>query len=81
MKPRYMMTSEDYHSKCSQMIDILNEFEEDVHEWDVQYIEGEKDFEIYDEVVEMNKQIANIKYRIQNLLSRADYVLVGRING
>jgi hypothetical protein len=81
MKPRYMLSSQDYHDKCNQMIDILNEFEEDVHEWDTQYIEGEKDFEIYDEIVEMNKQIANIKYRIQNLFSRADYVLVGRRNG
>lgn len=62
------------------MIDILSEFEEDVYEWDTQYIEGEKDFEIYDEIVEMNKQIANIKYRIENLVSRADYVLVERRN-
>lgn len=76
-----MLTCQDYHDKCNQIIDLLNEFEEDVHEWDTQYIEGEKDFEIYDEIVEMNKHISNIKYRIQTLLSRADYVLVGRRNG
>lgn len=81
MKPRYMLSSQDYNDKCNQIIDILNEFEEDVHEWDTQYIDGEKDFEIYDEIVEMNKQISNIKYRIENLYSRADYVLVGRKNG
>lgn len=73
-----MLTINNYNDKIQAITDTLNQFEEDIYEWDTQYIDGEEDFDIYDKIVYAQNHISDIKAHLKVISDIVEDILINR---